>query len=204
MDDDGLSILQYADDTFLFMDHNLEQAKNMKLLLCVFEQLSGLKINFHKSEIFCYGEAKHHEQEYTELFGCGLGPYPFRYLGIPMHHRKLHNADWSVIEERFKRKLSTWKAKHLSYGGRLVLLNLVLSSLPMFMMSFFEIPKGILKRLDFYRSRFFWLDNNDKRKYSQAKWDIICRPKDQGGLEITNLWIQNKCLLSKWLFKIIK
>ena len=104
-----------------------------------------------------------------------------------MHHRKLRNADWSVIEERFKRKLSTWKAKHLSYGGRLVLLNSVLSSLPMFMMSFFEIPKGILKRLDFYRSRFFWLGNNDKRKYRLAKWDIICRPKDQGGLGITNL-----------------
>ena len=73
----------------------------------------------------------------------------------------------------------------------------------MFMMSFFEIPKGILKRLDFYRSRFFWLGNNDKRKYRLAKWDIICRPKDQGGLEITNLWIQNKCLLSKWLFKLL-
>lgn len=54
--DDGLSILQYADDTILFMDHDLKQAKNMKLLLCVFEQLSGLKINFHKSEIFCYGK----------------------------------------------------------------------------------------------------------------------------------------------------
>jgi hypothetical protein len=35
--EDGLSILQYADDTILFMDHDLEQAKNMKLLLCVFE-----------------------------------------------------------------------------------------------------------------------------------------------------------------------
>jgi hypothetical protein len=30
----------------------------MKLLLCAFEQLSGLKINFHKSEVFCYREAK--------------------------------------------------------------------------------------------------------------------------------------------------
>ena len=55
--DDGLSILQYADDTILFMEHNLEQAKNLKLLLCAFEQLSGLKINFHKSELFCFGEA---------------------------------------------------------------------------------------------------------------------------------------------------
>ena len=56
--DDGLSILQYADDTILFMEHNLEQAKNLKLLLCAFEQLSGLKINFHKSELFCFGEAQ--------------------------------------------------------------------------------------------------------------------------------------------------
>jgi hypothetical protein len=55
---DGLSIMQYADDMIIFIDHDIEQAKNMKLLLSVFEQLSGLKINFHKSKIFCYGEAK--------------------------------------------------------------------------------------------------------------------------------------------------
>jgi hypothetical protein len=62
--DDGLSILRYADDTILFMDHNFEQAKNMKLLLSAFEQLSGFKINFHKTEIFCFGEAKEHESQY--------------------------------------------------------------------------------------------------------------------------------------------
>ena len=56
--DDGLSILQYANDTIIFSDHDLEQANNLKLLLCAFELLSGLKINFHKSEIFCYGAAK--------------------------------------------------------------------------------------------------------------------------------------------------
>ena len=32
--DDGLSILQYADDTIIFLDHDFEQAKNLKLLLC--------------------------------------------------------------------------------------------------------------------------------------------------------------------------
>jgi len=35
--DDGLSVLQYADDTIIFMDNDLERAKNMKLLLCAFE-----------------------------------------------------------------------------------------------------------------------------------------------------------------------
>jgi hypothetical protein len=90
--DGDLSILQYIDDTVLFMEHNIEQATNMKLLLCLFEQLSELKINFHKSELFYSGEAKDWETQYTNLYECGLGQYPFKYLGIPMHHIKISNA----------------------------------------------------------------------------------------------------------------
>jgi retron-type reverse transcriptase len=41
--DDDLSILQYVDDTIIFLDHDLEGAKNLKILLCAFEQLSGVK-----------------------------------------------------------------------------------------------------------------------------------------------------------------
>jgi hypothetical protein len=83
--DDGLSILQYADDTIIFMDNDLERVKNMKLLLCAFEQLLGLKINFHKSELFCYRVAKANQNEYAQIFGCNVGSFPFGYLGIPMH-----------------------------------------------------------------------------------------------------------------------
>jgi hypothetical protein len=83
---EGLSILQYADDTVVFLDHNLEHAWNIKLLLTVFEQMSGLKINFHKSELFCYGVAKEYELQYSHLFGCGIGTLPFMYLGIPLIH----------------------------------------------------------------------------------------------------------------------
>jgi hypothetical protein len=81
----GLSILQYADDTILFMEHDLEKAKNLKLILLAFEQLSGLKINFHKSELYCFGEAKDQAREYAELFGCNQGEFPIRYFGIPIH-----------------------------------------------------------------------------------------------------------------------
>jgi hypothetical protein len=129
--DDGLSVLQYADDTIIFMDNDLERAKNMKLMLCAFEQLSGLKINFHKSELFCYGAAKANQLEFTQIFGCNVGSFPFRYLGIPIHHRKLLNKDWKHVEEIFQKRLSCWRGKMLSVGGRLVLINSVLSSLPM-------------------------------------------------------------------------
>ena len=167
--DGGLSILQYANDTILFMDHNLEQAQHMKNILCVFEQLSGLKINFHKSEIFCFGEAKNYKNHYMELFGCNSGNFPIRYLGIPIHYRKLSNNDWVRIQKRFEQRLSSWKGKNLSTGGRLTLINSVLSSLPMYMMSFFEIPKGVHKKLDYFRSRFFWQSDEHKRKYHLAK-----------------------------------
>jgi hypothetical protein len=56
--DEGLSIVRYADDVVLFMEHNFEKARNMKLILSTFEQLSCLKIIFHKSELFCFGEAQ--------------------------------------------------------------------------------------------------------------------------------------------------
>ena len=142
------------------------------------------------------------EREYVTLFGCGSGRYPFRYLGIPMHHKKLSNKDWLTIEERIQKKLSSWKGKHLSVGGRLVLINSVLSSLAMFMLSFFEVPKGILEKLDYYRSRFFWQCEEHKKKYRLAKWSILCKPKECGGLGIQNLELQNKCMLSKWLYKL--
>eukprot|EP00267_Zea_mays_P028107 XP_008657698.1 uncharacterized protein LOC103637241 [Zea mays] len=94
--------------------------------------------------------------------------------GIPMNVRRLSIADWRVIEERFEKKLSNWK-----------------------------MPRGVLEKLNYFRSRFFWQADNHKKKYRLVKWNIICQPKDQGGLGVKNLGVQNQCLLSKWLFKLI-
>jgi hypothetical protein len=57
--------------------------------------------------------------------------------------------EWNPVENRFGKKLGCYQVKLLSYGDRLVLTNSVLTSLPMFMLSFLEIPKGVLERLDF-------------------------------------------------------
>jgi hypothetical protein len=91
----------------------------------------------------------------------------------------------------------------MSVGGHLVLINLVLTSLTMFMLSFIEVPKGELEKIEYYRSRFFWQSDNQKKKYMLTKWSIIYQPNDQGGLDIQNIEIQNQCLLSKWLFRLI-
>jgi hypothetical protein len=113
----------------------------MKIVLCIFEQLSGLKINFNKSELYCFGREKDLETEHKVLFGCDIGSLPFRYLGIPIHFRKLANGEWKPVEDRFEKKLSCWAGKMLSYGHHLTLINYVLTSLPMFL----EVPIGVRK-----------------------------------------------------------
>jgi uncharacterized membrane protein YobD (UPF0266 family) len=100
------------------------------------------------------------------------------------------------LKNGLKKRLTSWKGKYLFVGGRLTLINLVLSSLPMYMMSFFAVPRGVLKKLDYFHSRFFW-QQKKKNKYRLAKWNILCQPKEQGGLGIRDLNVQNRALFSK-------
>jgi hypothetical protein len=107
------------------------------------------------------------------------------------------------LKNASRKRLGSWKGKALSVGDRLTLINSVLSSFPMYMMSFFSIPSGILKKLDYFRSRFFWQGDEHKNKYRLAKRSIVCQPKDQGDLGILDLKTKNKALLSKWLYKLL-
>jgi hypothetical protein len=52
-----------------------------------------------------------HIEQYSQIFGCEIGLFPFRYLGIPMNHKKL-NKDWMVVEDRFQKKLSSFPMNH--------------------------------------------------------------------------------------------
>jgi hypothetical protein len=58
--------------------------------------------------------AKEVENQYIDLFGCEAGTLPFKYLGIPIHFRKLKNGERKPVEDRFKVKLSSWIGKLLS------------------------------------------------------------------------------------------
>ena len=110
---------------------------------------------------------------YAELFGCAQGQFPINYLGIPIHYRRLTNAEWKLVEERLQLRLNSWKGKLLSLGGRLVLINSVLTNMVLYMISFFHLPKGVLKRLNYFRSRFFWQGDSEKKKYRLARWDAV-------------------------------
>jgi len=58
-----------------------------------------------------------------------VGKVPFLYLGLPIRGDSRRLVFWESVLSRIKNRLSGWKSKFLSFGGRLVLLKSNLSSL---------------------------------------------------------------------------
>jgi hypothetical protein len=70
---------------FFLLEEGFENAKNLKFLFCLFEQMSGLKINFLNTMGFCLGAAKENILIYEDIFTCKSGDLPMKYLGVPIH-----------------------------------------------------------------------------------------------------------------------
>ena len=138
------------------------------------------------------------------MLNCKLGSWPMRYLGIPISDSKLGASDFGGLKQKMSKRLDPWRGKHLSSGGKLVLLNSCLSSLPMFLMGFYLLPKGLHKWMDSLRSKFFWQGAKEEFKYHMASWDSISRPTDLGGLGVIKTNLMNDCLMVKWIWKITK
>jgi hypothetical protein len=63
---------------------------------------------------------------------CGVDSIPFRFLGISMGANPRRKVTWKPIVEFTRKCLSRWKSHNLSIGGRITLINSILSSLPLF------------------------------------------------------------------------
>jgi hypothetical protein len=81
--------LQYADDTILLCENDTQSITNMKFLLYCFEWMSGLKINYHKSEVVTFGVDKENEDRIANMLNCKVWGLPMKYLGFPISDKRL-------------------------------------------------------------------------------------------------------------------
>ncbi|GJX24653.1 RNA-directed DNA polymerase, eukaryota [Tanacetum coccineum] len=167
----NLSHLFYADDAiFLGQWSELNIDSLVRVLDCFF-RASGLRINMCKSKIMGVNVEDGMVKNAASKLGCLVLKTPFTYLGTKVGGNMSRKQAWKEVVDKVLSRLSRWKMKLLSIGGRLTLLKSVLGSMPIFHMSIFKVPSSILKSLESIRSRFFNGQDPKSNKASWVKWN---------------------------------
>jgi hypothetical protein len=187
-----VSLLQYADDTLCIGEATVENLWVMKAMLRGFEMTSGLKVNFLKSCVMGVNVPNDFLSMAADFLNCRVGSTPFKYLGLPVGANPRKLSTWEPLLEVIRRKLRSWGNKYVSLGGRIVLINVVLSAIPIFYLSFFKLPVKVWKEIVRIQREFLWGGLSKRRKVCWVRWEDICRTKKEGGLGIRDICLVNQ------------
>ena len=132
---------------FFISKPTLDNVSAIKAILRSFESISGLRINFAKSQFGVIGQSEEWCTLAADILNCGPLQFPFIYLGMPIGVNPRRKVVWEPLIRKFEAKLNKWNQRSLSMAGRITLINVVLTALPLFYMSFFRAPTAIIKRL---------------------------------------------------------
>ena len=177
---------------------------NLKFLLLCFEAMSGLKINFDKSEVVILGYSVEEQQLIADNLNYRLASFPVTYLGMLVMDTWILAKDYDPLIEQVKSREDLWQGRFTSKGNKTVLIDSCISSLPMYMIDLYLLPDGIHRSFDKALSRFFWMGPSGRQKYHMVKWADICAPKEVGGIGILDFRRMNEALMLRWVWRILR
>jgi len=143
-----VSHLQFADDTLLLGVKSWANVRALCAVLLLFDAMSGLKVNFNKSMLVGVNIFVSWLVEAATILNCKVGKVPFLYLSLFIGGDPRRLAFWDPVMHTIKSRLSAWKNCFLSFGGRPTLLKSVMTSLLVYILSFFIAPSGIISSIE--------------------------------------------------------
>ncbi|GJY87143.1 RNA-directed DNA polymerase, eukaryota, partial [Tanacetum coccineum] len=198
-----LSHLFYADDAIFIGEWSQSNLSCILNMLHCFSLISGLSLNLSKCQLLGVGLSDVIVSEAASQIGCSIMHTPFKYLGVSVGGNMNLISSWDDVVNKLKSRLSTWKLKTLSIGGRLTLIKSVLGSTPIYNMSIYKVPKAVLCVMESIRRNFFNGIREGERKIAWVKWSKVLAPKSQGGLGVSSYYALNRGLLAKWIWRFI-
>ncbi|KAL9685138.1 hypothetical protein QQ045_022585 [Rhodiola kirilowii] len=194
--------LMFADDCMFFLKAEKDSVKWIRDILRRYEDISGQKVNYAKSEAVC---SKNTSPECIEMLRERMG-IPVvgghsSYLGLPLVFSNKKAEMLRSIEEKMVKRISDWKHKLLSGAGREVLVKSVLQAIPTYAMTCFKLPVGLCRELMRNIMRFWWYRGKNKGIH-WVRAEEVYKDKENGGLGFRNLELMNMALLAKqgWRF----
>lgn len=147
-------VLQYADDTLIVLQGELEAIQKLKSILDNFSDATGLKINYSKSTMVLIHMDSDLIDQCKVVIGCSNQSFPQNYLGLPLSASKLPQSAFATYVDKADRFLSSWQASVLNNMGRVVLINSVLDSQLVYIMSATQVTLDVIKLIDGCRQSF--------------------------------------------------
>jgi hypothetical protein len=198
-------VLQYAEDTLVIFRAEPEAATKLKEILDQFAAFSGLHINFDKSTLVPIHVPEQTVSLCVQAIGCSRESFPQQYLGLPLSATKLPISNFNTYIQKADKFLSSWQADLLNPMGRGIMVNAVLDSILVYLMSSMQLPQKTIQAMDAKRRAFFW--SADKNGHCSSgsclvAWENLCCPREFGGLGVRDLGIQNICLLLKLVHRL--
>jgi hypothetical protein len=95
-------------------------------------------------------------EEGCSFLNCKRSVIPFSYLGLPVGANPRRASTWEPVVDRLRKRLRTWGNRYVSLGGRIVLINSVLNSIPIFYLSFLKMPAVVIKKIIHIQQEFLW------------------------------------------------
>lgn len=141
-------------------------------------------INTAKSEISFGGYIVEDANVLSEYLGIKQSIFPTRYLGLPLNPTRITFAILQPFMDRITSKLQTWTSKFLSFAGKIQLISSVIYGMVNFWSIVFVLPKHFYAQVDSLCSSFLWKNKTTPGGSARVAWDLICRPKQEGGLGI--------------------
>jgi hypothetical protein len=109
-----------------------------------------------------FGVQQDEKERLANMLNCVLGKLPLKYLGIPVSNKHLNISAFSFLIQKLHKILDPWRGKFLTSGGRQILTNTCLSSIPLYCMGFYWLQDGVHKQMDNIRAIFVWQGTEDK------------------------------------------
>ena len=128
---------------------------------------------------------------------CKASGWPILYLGLPLGGNPRAGGFWDPVIERISRRLDGWQKAYLSFGGRMTLIQSCLTHMPCYFLSLFKLPASVAAKIERLQRDFLWSGIGEGKRDHLVRWDVVCKPKEIGGLGFGNISLRNLALLGK-------
>ena len=198
-----LTHLMFADDLLIFSKANISSLMLVQDALQEFRSSTGLQANSSKSQLILGGCSESLHSQCLQLMQMAEAHLPIRYLGVPITSSPLTMMDCNLLVDKITARIRIWSSRHLSYAGRIALINSVLFGLFNYWATIFLMPQKVISRITSLCRNFLWGGKEDHSKPPPPiAWKTVCQAKKHGGLGIKDFEAWNNALIAKLVWAV--